>query len=45
MRDSITGEEIAKKSPKFDKPVISEQQKMGLETDLLAAALKQTFTG
>ena len=39
-------EEIKKKSPNFDKPVYYlEQQKIGLETDMLAAALKQTFTG
>ena len=43
---ALLEEEIAKKSPKFDKPIyFLEQQKMGLETDLLAAALKQTFTG
>jgi len=39
-------EEIKKKSPNFDKPVYYlEQQKVGLETDMIAAALKQTFTG
>ncbi|MEI9945737.1 MAG: UxaA family hydrolase [Chitinophagaceae bacterium] len=43
---SLLEEEIAKKSPNFDKPVYYlEQQKIGLETDMLAAALKQTFTG
>lgn len=43
---SLLQEEIAKKSPNFDKPVYYlEQQKVGLETDMLAAALKQTFTG
>ncbi|MBK5270306.1 MAG: UxaA family hydrolase, partial [Bacteroidia bacterium] len=43
---SILQEEISKKSPGFDKPIYYlEQQKIGLETDMLAAALKQTFTG
>ncbi|MBI1342263.1 MAG: altronate dehydratase [Terrimonas sp.] len=39
-------EEIAKRSPAFDKPLyILEQQKVGLENDLLAAAIRQTFAG
>jgi altronate hydrolase len=43
---ALLEEEIAKKSPKFDKPIYYlEQQKIGLEIDLIAAALKQTFTG
>ena len=43
---AILEEEIAKRSPGFNKPVyILEQQKVGLETDLLAAAIKQTFAG
>nr|WP_315817268.1 UxaA family hydrolase [Paraflavitalea speifideiaquila] len=43
---SMLQEEIAKRSPQFSKPLyILEQQKEGLETDLLAKAVKQTFTG
>lgn len=39
-------EEIAKRSPNFDKPLyILEQQKIGTETDLISQALKQTFAG
>lgn len=39
-------EEIAKRSPHFDRPLyILEQQKMGLEKDLLANAIRQTFAG
>ncbi|HKG69857.1 MAG TPA: altronate dehydratase family protein, partial [Segetibacter sp.] len=39
-------EEISKRSPAFDKPLyILEQQKIGLETDLISQALKQTFAG
>jgi altronate hydrolase len=39
-------EEIAKRSPSFDKPLyILEQQKVGSETDLISLALKQTFAG
>lgn len=39
-------EEIAKRSPNFDKPLyILEQQKIGTETDLISLALKQTFAG
>ncbi|MBL7750481.1 MAG: UxaA family hydrolase, partial [Chitinophagaceae bacterium] len=38
--------EIAKRSPQFDKPLfVLEQQKLGLEKDLLAAAIRQTFAG
>lgn len=43
---SLLQEEIAKKDPKFDKPIYYlEQQKIGLEIDMIAMALKQTFTG
>lgn len=43
---SMLEEEIAKRSPAFDKPLyILEQQKIGLETDLISQALKQTFAG
>ena len=43
---SLLQEEIAKKDPKFDKPVYYlEQQKIGLEVDMIAMALKQTFSG
>jgi altronate hydrolase len=39
-------EEIAKRSPNFDKPLyILEQQREGLESDLISKALKQTFAG
>ncbi len=39
-------EEIAKRSPDFDKPLyILEQQKIGSETKLVSQALKQTFAG
>jgi altronate hydrolase len=39
-------EEIAKRSPDFDKPLyILEQQKIGTETDMISQALKQTFAG
>lgn len=39
-------EEIAKRSPDFNKPLyILEQQKIGSETDLVSQALKQTFAG
>ena len=38
--------EINKRIPAFDKPLyFLEQQKIGLETDLIAQALKQTFAG
>lgn len=43
---SMLQEEIAKRAPNFSKPLyIMEQQKVGLETDLLAQAVKQTFAG
>jgi altronate hydrolase len=43
---SLLQEEIAKKDPKFNKPIYYlEQQKIGLETDMIALALKQTFAG
>jgi altronate hydrolase len=43
---AILEEEIAKRSPALDKPVyFLEQQKIGLETDLLAMAIRQTFAG
>lgn len=43
---ALLQEEIEKKSPGFNKPIyFLEQQKIGLETDMIAAALKQTFTG
>lgn len=43
---SLLQEEIAKKDPKFDKPIyFLEQQKIGLEVDMIAMALKQTFAG
>ncbi|WP_207512501.1 UxaA family hydrolase [Longitalea luteola] len=43
---SILEEEIKKRDAKFSKPLyILEQQKIGLESDLLAAAIKHTFAG
>lgn len=43
---SMLEEEIARRSPNFDKPLyILEQQKIGSETDLISQALKQTFAG
>jgi altronate hydrolase len=43
---SILQQEIAKRSPAFDKPLfILEQQKLGTESNLLQEALKQTFAG
>ncbi|CAM3984626.1 altronate hydrolase [Pedobacter westerhofensis] len=43
---SILMEEIAKRSPDFDKPLyILDQQKTGTEADLLSDAIKQTFAG
>ncbi len=43
---SMLEEEIARRSPAFDKPLyILEQQKIGTETDLMSHALKQTFAG
>lgn len=39
-------EEIAKRIPSFKKPLyILEQQKIGLETDLMATAVRKTFAG
>jgi len=39
-------EEIAKRSPGFDKPLlVFEQQKIGTEEDLLAQAIRETFAG
>lgn len=39
-------EEIEKRDHNFQKPlIVLEQQKIGLESDLIAAALKQTFAG
>lgn len=43
---SILEEEIKKRDANFAKPLyILEQQKIGLESDLLAAAIKHTFAG
>lgn len=43
---SILTEEIEKRIPNFSKPLyILEQQKIGLETDMLAAAIRDTFAG
>jgi Altronate dehydratase len=43
---SILEEEIRKRDPQFSKPLyILEQQKIGMESDLLAAAIKHTFAG
>lgn len=43
---SILQDEINKRSPNFDKPlIILDQQKIGMETDLLALAIKETFAG
>lgn len=43
---SILRDEIAKRDPKFDKPLyIFEQQLVGTETELLQQALKHTFAG
>ncbi|MDP4149833.1 MAG: altronate dehydratase family protein [Bacteroidota bacterium] len=39
-------EEIKRRSPQFDKPmIVLEQQKIGKESDLLSEAIKQTFAG
>jgi altronate hydrolase len=39
-------DEIAKRSPKFDKPLyVIDQQKVGTEADTIALAIKQTFAG
>jgi altronate hydrolase len=43
---SILQEEIFQRSPGFDKPLyILDQQNIGKESDLLAAAIRQTFAG
>lgn len=43
---SILQQEIIKRDPDFNKPlVILEQQKIGTESDLMQQALKQTFAG
>lgn len=43
---SMLQDEIAKRNPEYDRPLyILEQQKSGTETNLLASAIKQTFTG
>ena len=43
---SILEEEIKKRDANFGKPLyILEQQKIGMESDLLAAAIKHTFAG
>jgi len=42
----ILMDEIKKRDPDFNKPlVVLEQQKLGIEKNLLQAALKQTFAG
>lgn len=43
---SILTEEINKRSPNFDKPLyIIEQQKIGLEKDVMEEAIRKTFEG
>lgn len=43
---AILEEEIAKRSPNFDKPLyLVEQQKIGLEKDVMAEAIRKTFEG
>lgn len=43
---SMLQDEIAKRIPEYDRPLyILEQQKTGLETNLLASAIQQTFKG
>lgn len=43
---SILQEQIRKRDPAFSKPLyILEQQKVGLESDLLPQAIRQTFAG
>lgn len=42
----ILQEEIKKRSPKFDKPlVVLEQQKIGKESDLISQGIRDTFAG
>lgn len=43
---SILQEEINKRSPDFDKPlVVLEQQKIGKESDLISEGIRKTFAG
>ncbi|HEY0677527.1 MAG TPA: altronate dehydratase family protein [Chitinophagaceae bacterium] len=43
---SILESEIKKRDPSFSKPLfVLEQQKVGLESDLISMAIKQTFAG
>lgn len=43
---AILEEEIARRSPNFDKPLyLVEQQKIGLEKDVMAEAIRKTFEG
>jgi altronate hydrolase len=43
---SLLEEEIQKRDPKCSKPIyILEQQKVGMESDLVAHAIRQTFAG
>jgi altronate hydrolase len=43
---SILEEEISKRDPNFSKPYyVLEQQKIGLESDLVSHAIRQTFAG
>lgn len=43
---SILMEEVFKRDPKFNKPlVVVEQQQLGTEKELIGSALKQTFAG
>lgn len=43
---SILQEEIQKRAPKFDKPlVILDQQKIGTETDMISRGIRETFVG
>ncbi|CAN5226883.1 altronate dehydratase family protein [soil metagenome] len=43
---SILTDEISKRSPNFDKPLyIIEQQKIGLEKDVMEEAIRKTFEG
>lgn len=43
---SLLEEEIQKRDPKFSKPMyVLEQQKVGLESDLVSLAIRHTFAG
>lgn len=43
---SILQEEIKKRSPQFDKPlVILDQQKIGTESDMISKGIRETFVG